>query len=160
MTQRYTSKGVVCIQSMSKLLVFGYGNPGRGDDALGPLLIEQINQLELIDVSCLTDMQLLIEHASDLIGYQQILFVDADVSCDEPFEVTEIYPEKDDSYTSHALTPAALLFIFRQIYQRKAPSSMLLRIRGYDFELGDTLSKQANYNLNAAFKYLQQWHLH
>ncbi|TXI18613.1 MAG: hydrogenase maturation protease [Nitrosomonas sp.] len=144
---------------MSKLLLFGYGNPGRGDDALGPLLIEKINQWGLTDVTCLTDMQLLIEHTCDFIGFQQILFVDADVSCDEPFLVTDIYPEKDDSYTSHALTPAALLFIFQQIYQRKAPPGILLRIRGYDFELGDTLSKQANSNLSAALNYLRQRHL-
>ena len=147
-------------QLMSNLLLFGYGNPGRGDDALGPLLIEQANELSLIGVTCLTDMQLLIEHASDLIGFQQILFVDADVSCNGPFEVTNVYAEKDDSYTSHALTPPALLFVFQQIYQRKAPASVLLRIRGYGFELGDTLSKQADSNLKAALKYVRQWHLH
>ena len=29
-------------QPVAPLLVFGWGNPSRGDDALGPLLVEQL----------------------------------------------------------------------------------------------------------------------
>ena len=42
---------------MEKLLLFGYGNPGRGDDALGPDLIARITQLQPADVECQNDMQ-------------------------------------------------------------------------------------------------------
>jgi Ni,Fe-hydrogenase maturation factor len=35
---------------MTKLLVFGYGNPGRGDDILGPKLAESIETLNLYQV--------------------------------------------------------------------------------------------------------------
>ena len=144
---------------MFKLLLFGYGNPGRGDDALGPLLIEHINHLELSDITCLVDMQLLIEHATDLAGFDQILFVDADMSCGEPFEFSALHAGKDSSYTSHTLTPAALLFIYLQIYQHAAPPAFLLRIRGYHFELGDPLSARAGVNLEAAIKQIKQWYL-
>ena len=144
---------------MFKLLIFGYGNPGRGDDALGPLLIEHMNHLKLADVTCLVDMQLLIEHATDLVGFDQIIFIDADMSCGEPFEFSAVHAGKDSSYTSHTLTPAALLFIYLQIYQHAAPPAFLLRIRGYHFELGDALSARASVNLEAAIKKIQQWHL-
>lgn len=144
---------------MNKLLLFGYGNPGRGDDALGPLLVEHVAQLQLADVACLVDMQLLIEHAADLTGFDRIIFVDADMSCQEPFEFSAVTAERDASYTSHALTPAALLYIYQQIYSHTAPSAFLLRIRGYCFELGDYLSIQANKNLTAAIAKIQQWHL-
>jgi hydrogenase maturation protease len=143
---------------MFKLLLFGYGNPGRGDDALGPLLIERMNQLKLANTTCLIDMQLLIEHATDLTGFDQIIFVDADMSCKEPIEFSAIDAKRDNSYTSHAVTPAALLYIYQQIYQRAAPLAFLLRIRGYHFELGDPLSAQANRNLDAASVKVQQWH--
>ena len=143
---------------MNKLLLFGYGNPGRGDDGLGPMLVERISQLQLAGITCLVDMQLLIEHATDLCGFDQIIFVDADMSCQEPFEFSAAYAEKDDSYTSHALTPAALLHVYRHIRQGAAPAAFLLRIRGYRFELGDTLSEQANNNLAAAIHKIQQWH--
>ncbi len=81
-------------------------------------------------------MQLLIEHATDLAGFDQILFVDADMSCGEPFEFSAVHAPENCSYTSHTLTPAALLFIYLQIYQHAAPPAFLLRIRGYPFELG------------------------
>ena len=143
---------------MNKLLLFGYGNPGRGDDGLGPMLVEHIDQLRLTGVTCLVDMQLLIEHATDLTGFDQIIFVDADMSCQEPFEFSAAYAEKDDSYTSHALTPAALLHVYQHIRQGAVPAAFLLRIRGYHFELGDTLSAQANSNLAAAIRKIRQWH--
>ncbi|MDP2785684.1 MAG: Ni/Fe hydrogenase, partial [Sulfurimicrobium sp.] len=63
------------------LLVFGYGNPSRGDDALGPLLLEQLAALNLPHVELLTDFQLQVEHAVDLQGRERVLFIDASVSC-------------------------------------------------------------------------------
>lgn len=139
-------------------LLFGYGNPGRGDDGLGPLLIKRLRQYNLADTACLTDMQLLIEHTIDLSGFDRILFIDADMSCAEPFEFSAVQAKKDDSYTSHALTPAALLYIYQQIYRHVAPAAFLLRIRGYAFELGNPLSEQAQNNLEAAISKVQQWH--
>ncbi len=156
LTENNTNKRSDDTQPSAKLLLFGYGNPGRGDDALGPILIGKIEQLKLQNVTCLVDMQLLIEHAIDLMGHDKAIFVDADMSCTEPFIFSEVKPEKDDSYTSHTLTPAALLYIYQQIYQRNAPPTFLLRIRGYHFELGDALSDQASRNLQAAIKHIQQ----
>jgi hydrogenase maturation protease len=135
-----------------KLLLFGYGNPGRGDDALGPALIARIAQLQLQNVECQNDMQLQVEHVTDLNGCDQVLFVDADMSCAEPFDFSEINAAKDDSYTSHAMNPAALLHAYRQVYEKDAPPAFLLRIRGYNFELGDPLSGNASANLEAATK--------
>ncbi|MBL8482901.1 MAG: Ni/Fe hydrogenase, partial [Rhodocyclaceae bacterium] len=43
--------------------MFAWGNPGRGDDALGPLFAERIEALDLPGVECLTDFQLQVEHA-------------------------------------------------------------------------------------------------
>lgn len=144
---------------MHNFLLFGYGNPGRGDDALGPLLIEKISACNLPHMTELTDMQLLIEHAADLTGYSQVVFADADMSCMEPFEFSSITAEKDGSYTSHALSPSALLYVFQQIYQQPAPVAFLLRIRGYRFELGSGLTTRARLNLQAAATKIQQWYL-
>jgi len=156
LTKNNTNKRFGDTQSIPKLLLFGYGNPGRGDDALGPMLIEQITKLALEQVTCLNDMQLLVEHVTDLVGFDEVLFVDADVSCQAPFELTQVVAEKDDSYTSHALTPAALLYIYQQVYGNNLPPAYILRIRGYRFELGDALSKKAAINLEAAMKKITQ----
>ena len=137
---------------MAKMLLFGYGNPGRGDDALGPELIGRIAKLHLADVECQNDMQLQVEHVTDLAECRQVLFIDADLSCTEPFDLSEIGAVRDDSYTSHAMNPVALLHAYRQVYQKQAPPAFLLRIRGYDFGLGDPLTDKASVNLEAAAK--------
>jgi hydrogenase maturation protease len=137
---------------MTQLLLFGYGNPGRGDDALGPELIGRIAQLHLADVECQNDMQLQVEHVTDLAACKRVLFIDADMSCAEPFDFSEISAVKDDSYTSHAMSPTALLHAYSQVYGKDAPPAFLLRIRGYDFELGDPLSDKAAANLEAALR--------
>ena len=137
---------------MPRLLLFGYGNPGRGDDGLGPELSECIAAMNYADVSCHNDMQLQVEHVTDLHDHDQVLFIDADMSCTAPFTFSEIVAEQDGSYTSHAMNPAALLHAYRQIYKQDAPPAFLLRIRGYEFELGDAISTQAHINLEAATK--------
>ncbi|MEB4591336.1 hydrogenase maturation protease [Candidatus Thiothrix sp. Deng01] len=142
---------------VAPLLLFGYGNPGRGDDALGILAAEAVAALQLPGVECLTDMQLQVEHITDLLGRRRILFVDADVSCAAPYALEDLNAQQDGSYTSHAQTPAALLHTFRQVYGRDAPPAQVLRIRGYHFALGEGLSAQAAQNLEAAIALAGQW---
>ncbi len=141
---------------MNPMLLFGYGNPGRGDDGLGPALIEAASPHAPASLICLSDMQLQVEHVSDLADMQLVLFADADMSCAAPVMLEEIYPVQDVSYTSHAMTPQALLHAFQQLYGINAPPAFLLRMRGYQFELGDAFSAQAQHNLKAALHLVQQ----
>lgn len=148
---------------MKKLLILGYGNPGRGDDAIGPLFVEHISRWnrENIseDINYLSDMQLLVEHVTDLHAHNEIIVVDADMACVEPFEFLPIVAFKDESCTSHTLTPAGLLYVYQQVYQCDSPTTFLLRIRGYNFSLGDVLSEKAACNLNAAVQFITQRYL-
>lgn len=139
------------------ILIFAVGNESRGDDALAPLLLrdlagsaEAAGRVELIE-----DYQLQVEHVTDLLNRSAVLFVDADMSCAEPFHFSEIAAEHDHSYTSHAMTPFALLHTYRQVYGTDAPPAFLLRIRGYDFELGNPLSDRAAANLEAATEWMR-----
>ncbi len=143
--------------TVPKVLVFGYGNPGRGDDALGPELIDAIEAKALPDVECQIDMQLQVEHVTDLMERERIIFIDADMSCDEPYTLRRLEPEKDDSYTSHAMSPGALLYAYHHVYGTQAPDAYVLSIRGYHFELGDDLSKPARENLSRAIEVAQQF---
>lgn len=63
----------------------------------------------------------------------------------------------DHSYTSHAMTPFALLHAYRQVYGTDAPPCFLLRIRGYRFELGASLSRKAEANLERALVMVRAW---
>ena len=139
-----------------KLLILGYGNPGRGDDALGPELVESIQKDGLPGIECQHDMQLQVEYVTDLVDRELILFIDADASCVAPFHFSWISAEKDGSYTSHAMTPHAVLHAYRQVFGMDPPPAFLLRIRGYQFELGESLSEEATANLNAAISFTQK----
>jgi len=138
------------------ILIFAIGNESRGDDALAPLLVRQLQTECIEQVELIEDYQLQVEHVTDLAGRSAVLFVDADVSCVEPFHFSEIAAEHDHSYTSHAMTPFALLHTYRQVYGVDAPPAFLLRIRGYDFELGNPLSVKVVVNLEAASKLVRE----
>jgi len=144
------------LNSVQPVLIFGYGNPGRGDDALGPELVDAIEAENFGNVESQNDMQLQVEHITDLEGRERILFVDADVSCAEPYIFSQLEPEKDGSYTSHAMTPGALLHAYRKVYGADTPPAYILRIRGYNFELGDPMGEQASTNLAAAIELVKK----
>jgi len=136
-------------------LIFTWGNPSRGDDALGPAMYELLQQANLNDVDLLTDFQLQIEHAIDLEGRKRVLFVDASLSASAPFEVVRLQPEQDASYTTHAMSPQALLSVYQQINGCAPPPAWLLSIRGYEFGLGLPLTTAANRHLLAAFNHVK-----
>lgn len=137
-------------------LIFGWGNPSRGDDALGPLLIERIEALSLPDVDCLTDFQLQVEHSLDLIGRQRVLFVDASREAAAPCQLTALHPGADSSLSSHAMSPAALLQVCLDVHGT-APQAWLLAIRGESFELGTRLSTPAQRGLDAGVQATVAW---
>jgi len=137
------------------LLIFGYGNPSRGDDALGPLLLERLETEGVSGIECLTDFQLQVEHALDLEGRELALFIDAHLTCTPPYEFTLLQPELDRSYTTHAMSPAAVLQVYQQINHRPPPPSFMLSVRGERFELGEGLSLSAQANLEEALQFTQ-----
>lgn len=136
------------------LLVIGVGNPSRGDDALGPLFVERLRTamagaIARGEVEVLTEFQLQVEHALDIAGRAGVFFVDASVSAAPPFEIARVVPERDASFSTHALSPAAVLDTCRRVLG-EPPASWVVAIRGEQFELGDDLSAAAATHLDAA----------
>ena len=140
------------------VLVFTWGNPSRGDDALGPALYERLQEIQsagrLPGVDLLTDFQLQIEHAMDLHGYSQVIFVDAAVNLARSFRFEFLQPSRDDSYTTHALNPAAALAVYAEFYSEPPPESYLLSMQAERFELGEGLSRTAGQALDEALAFL------
>jgi len=136
------------------LLVIGYGNPSRGDDALGPELLRRVEALGAPDLEVLEDFQLQIEISLDLVGRLLVLFVDASVTAAAPFEFRRLHPARDESWSTHALHPAAVLHVFQVVQRREPPPAYLLAVRGEAFELGQPLSEAATRNLAAASAFL------
>lgn len=139
------------------VLIFGYGNLSRGDDALGPLALAYIeNTLDVRDIELITDFQLQIEHALDLEHRTLVLFIDASVARQQAFEFTALTAARDSSYSTHAMSPAAVLDVYQSIKKHAPPPSFLLSIKAEKMELGEELSTQAESHLSAACAFLAQ----
>ena len=149
----------VRVPGVAPLLVFGWGNASRGDDALGPACIDRLRAGHDPDgsVDFLDDYQLQIEHALDLVGRQRVLFVDASLSCRAPFEVTQLQAAPQTGITTHALSPQALMQVYGMLRGEPAPPCTLLAIRGERFELGAPPGPAALAHLEAALQWARTW---
>lgn len=149
-------------QTLADTLVFGWGNPSRGDDALGPLFIEHLGQLLALHpewgaIDLLTDFQLQVEHALDLQGRRRVLFVDARIGLATPCHLEPIAARRDDSFSTHAMSPQSVLAVYREIEDAAPPPAWLLSIRGESFELGEAPGAEARVALVAALERAAVW---
>lgn len=141
----------------TRLVIFGYGNPSRGDDALGPRLLDRAAELAAtrgLQPALVEDFQLQVEDALELVGMDLALFLDAAASGPSPFAFRRLAPAADPTYTSHAISPEAVLHAFRQVRRADPPPAFVLAVRGEAFELGEGLSEPALANQEAAMSFL------
>jgi len=139
------------------ILVLSWGNPSRGDDALGPLFGERIAAMQIPGVECLTDFQLQVEHALDLEGRQLVLFVDASLDAKPPFAIRQLAPAAGADFSTHVLAPEAVLQVHAELHDNPPPPALLLEIRGEAFDLGSGLSTVAWNNLDSACDWTRHW---
>jgi hydrogenase maturation protease len=143
------------------LLVLGWGNLSRGDDALGPLFVAGLRRHAQAatrpDVEFIEEYQLQVEHVIDLARRSRVLFVDASCACKAPFEVSRPRPTRDASFSSHAMSPAALLHAYSDLYLEPPPPCTLLAIRGRQFELGAPPGRSALKHLEQALEWGRGW---
>jgi len=136
-----------------RILILGYGNPGRQDDGLGPAAAAEIEGLGWPNLTVYDNYQLNIEDAMDVATHDQVWFVDASKSGPSPYEVHELAPAERIGFTSHIVGPESILAIARQYFGR-SPQAFLLAIRGYEFEFIEALTPAARSNLREAMAML------
>jgi hydrogenase maturation protease len=149
------SRTVQTKSAAARVLVLGWGNPSRGDDALGPELVARLEALAADrpgwrQHTFLTDFQLHPEHALDLAERDLVLFADASIEVSAPFCLSRLVPAQDRSFTTHAMSPSAVLAVYRQMFDQEPPRAYLLAIRAEAFELGEPMGTAAAQHLQAA----------
>jgi hydrogenase maturation protease len=148
--------------SPSRVLVLGYGNPAREDDALGPMVAERISEMGIdgVDVDC--DYQLAVEDAHAVAEHDAVVFVDAAVEGPEPFSWRKLEPPGEhsgvaagvESFSTHALSSAGVLALARELFHSRAPAYEL-GIRGYSFRMFcEKATAQAERNSALALRFL------
>ena len=138
-----------------KILILGYGNPGRQDDGLGPAVAEGIEALDLPKVTVEANYQLNIEDAALLAEHDVVLFVDASKTASEPWSIRRILPASTIAFTSHSVSPESVLAICEDHFNAR-PKVWVLEIRGYAFERVEGLTREAQINYKEALVFTQQ----
>jgi len=139
-----------------KILIYGFGNPGRQDDGLGPEFAHRMEvwaaQQNLSNITCDSNYQLNVEDALEISTYDLVVFADATIEENvEAFRLDILDPEKEIvKYTLHAASPGYILELCQEMYG-KHPKTYLLRMKGYEWELAEGLTPQAAQNLDQAF---------
>jgi hydrogenase maturation protease len=139
-----------------KVLVIGYGNPGRRDDGIGPAIADAIEGERFDNVRTQTGFQLNLEDAAALAETDAVVFVDAAKTGAEPFEFREVQPAREFAFTTHHLDPGSVVALCRDVYQH-LPRAYALAVRGYEFEFAEGFSEGGRSNLDRAVGYLKQF---
>ena len=150
------------IGATDKVLLYGFGNPARGDDGLGPALAAAIEELAIPNITVDANYQLTVEDAADIAGYDAVVFADAATQGPPPFWFSRI----DDStielagraigWTSHSVSPVQVVALARGMFASKVVA-YTLGIRGYEFaDLDEALSSPAIDNLTEAVTFARK----
>jgi hydrogenase maturation protease len=144
------------------VVVLAVGNRSRGDDALGPLLLERLRdwiyahglgrEFELFE-----EYQLQLENALDLENRRLALFIDASREASSPVEFGAIGArDARAGHSTHALHPGTVLSVYLRVTGEAPPPAFFLGVRGTDFELGNPLSEAARAAMEDAWSILQE----
>jgi hydrogenase maturation protease len=141
----------------TRVLVIGYGNPGRCDDGLGMALAERIEALQIPGVAVLTRYQLNVEDADDVAKHQVVVFLDACLCAPPPYFFRELEARAGTlEFTTHSLAPEGVLGLAHDVFG--APTKgYAVAVRGYDFHgVTEEISDDAKVNLEEALAFLAE----
>lgn len=146
--------------SRPKILIYGYGNPGRQDDGLGVMLSEELerwcSRLGLDNVRTDSNYQLNLEDASNISGFEIVIFADASREDIPDFRFDPLEPSENAEFSMHAVSPAYVLHLCHQMFNRNL-NAYLLHIRGYEWEFMAEMTDRARANLEEAGEFIKRF---
>lgn len=125
-----------------RLLVIGYGNTLRGDDGVGPRVVEAVAALDLPNVQTLSCDLLTPELADPIAKAKLVVFVDAAIDAPREVQLRPLAPAESSQIMAHAADPRTLLALARDVFGR-APEAWWLTIPIENTGIGEQLSDLA-----------------
>lgn len=139
-------------------LLIGYGNPGRGDDGLGPAFARRIAARQLPGLSVEIDYQLTVDHALMAAQAERVVFADAALDAEAPFYFRPVGGTATGALGSHSIGPDDAVALARLLFGA-APQGFVLGLRGAAYgEMRDGLSEAAAESLAAAEAFFLAWY--
>lgn len=141
-----------------KILIYGYGNPGRQDDGLGNAFVEKlekwVNSEKLDKIEFDSNYQLNIEDAEAIADKDLVVFVDASTEDIKDFILTPVNADTNVTFTTHAASPGYIVGLCKDLYN-KIPATYLLHIKGYEWAFKEGLSDKAIANLELSITHIK-----
>lgn len=127
------------------MLIIGYGNPLRTDDAIGQCIARLMeDRLKYETLHVITAYQLTPELVQPIRDAQLVIFIDARVGAVPGKIIWEnVEPHFSASVFTHNVSPSTLLGAAQELYGVK-PAAILISIIGANFEFGSDLSSDLN----------------
>ena len=132
-----------------RLLVYGLGNPGRQDDALGVRVVQWLEAEDLpATVTLEANYQLTPEDALTLSQHDVVIFVAATIAPEAPapYSLQPVEAQAVNAFSSHAIDMSTVLELCARLYGG-APRAYTLALPAYEFEVNAELSPRAAANL-------------
>ena len=109
-----------------KILVYGYGNPGRHDDGLGNAFIDKMEEWveneNLSGIEFDSNYQLNVEDADTISGKDLVFFVDASTEPIKDFCLTRVSAsDASIEFTMHAVSASFVLDLCNKLFQKNGP---------------------------------------
>lgn len=133
-----------------RILVIGFGNSLRGDDAVGRRVVEQVSR-ERPNLVAMSVTQLVPELATLVASAWATIFVDASVDASSGVEVRELTPACPLTRGMHVTGPRELLALARSCYCH-APMAWLVAVPARKFGYSEKLSAEAEVHVAAAVR--------
>ena len=136
--QQEATAGLRFSPARRRVVIIGYGNVMRTDDALGRHVAEALSSSG--DWTALALHQLNPETAEIIAGADVVVFVDA--ATDGEFgaiRCRRVSTRADATNLAHHVTPAAIMRLSRELFGA-TPEAYEISMRGRCFDLGDHLS--------------------
>lgn len=141
-----------------KTILFAIGNNGRQDDGLGWEFGESLERSGDFGGDFHYRYQLQVEDSELVSRVDKVIFVDAfKGKLSDGYQWKKVEPSADFEFTTHALSPEAVLFLCEKLYDKR-PEAHCLLIEGKVWELGCGLSEKAKKNLAEAGAYFRAIH--
>jgi hydrogenase maturation protease len=142
---------------MIPLLVIGFGNELRGDDAVGRRVAQAVKRRQWPGVRVLDVHQLTPELAEPLSQADQAIFIDARM-CDAARGVDLIPLDciAAECASGHRSNPVWLVALAESLYGHR-PKAWLLAVPATEFPFGMELSASAQAGIEDAVRRIEEW---
>jgi hydrogenase maturation protease len=129
--------------AQKKLLLIGYGNTLRGDDGVGPYVVNEVAGRQGDRVRACVVQQLTPELCTILAEHGDVIFVDASTAGDgQGCQLLPVANTDATAWSTHLSSPASLLALTEELCGVR-PRVWCLGVPAEEFHLGAGLSPRA-----------------